>query len=249
MIIHVNIICMTSVFYRFRYVSDEQRARIVKQLIKESTPDIDFFVLLIFSSMMATLGFLLGDLIILFGSALISPLMFPVLGFGLALSLSDYKVMMRSINVLVKGFLFVFLASIVTTVLFIALGGVKKGLLVTYTEPSILYFFVSLIIGAAVTTFIVREQNLSVSISNTMISIALIPPVVACGIALATFDFTSVINSFTLFLTDVLAIIAISTILFSIFNLHGQNNLARKTIEEEERRVEDEHNEVEKNQE
>lgn len=65
-------------------VSLERRAEVQVQLRESSRPDFSFFLLVILSSGIATLGPLTDSAAVIIGAMLVAPLMSPIIGLGLA---------------------------------------------------------------------------------------------------------------------------------------------------------------------
>jgi hypothetical protein len=65
-------------------VTRERRAEVTIQLRDASSPDFDFFLLVVLSSIIATSGLLTNSPAVIIGAMLVAPLMSPILGLGLA---------------------------------------------------------------------------------------------------------------------------------------------------------------------
>lgn len=227
-----------SILGQFKNLSEASKARAVEKLITESTPDFDFFLFIVLSFLMATLGLLIGSTAVIIGSMLIAPILYPVLSFSLGMVMSDFKLMGRSFKTLVQSVLVGLGVAAVTALFFMQESALSTELLAR-TEPSLLYFAVALISGIAVSYSLVGE-NLSEMLPGIAVSVALLPPLAAVGIGLTLLQWMIIKGAFLLFLLNLLGIIFASMVSFSLMNLYVKRNVAKTTIEKEEKRVEQE---------
>ena len=65
-------------------VTKERVSEVQVQLRDSSTPDFDYFVMVLLSCMIATFGLLIDSAATIIGAMLVAPLMSPILGIGLA---------------------------------------------------------------------------------------------------------------------------------------------------------------------
>ncbi|MDI6769799.1 MAG: hypothetical protein QMD04_08995 [Anaerolineales bacterium] len=72
-------------------VTLERRAEVQVQLRETSHPDFDFFLLVVLSCVIATLGLLTNSAAVIIGAMLVAPLMSPIIGLGLASMTGDTK--------------------------------------------------------------------------------------------------------------------------------------------------------------
>ena len=92
-------------------VSLERRAEVQVQLRDSCTPDFDFFLLVLLSAVIATLGLLTNSAAVIIGAMLVAPLMSPIIGIGLASLTGDARLFRDSGVALVRGaFLAIFMA-------------------------------------------------------------------------------------------------------------------------------------------
>lgn len=234
-----------SVFARFRAISEDDKAAVVRKLMESSTPDFDFFYLVGLSILMATLGLLLDSVAIVIGSMLIAPLLYPILGLALGITMSNYEVFQRSSITLFKSFGAGLVLAAVVTLLF-GQGDVSSSFeIMNRTEVGILHFLIALVAGAAV-SFTLGQSEWSETLPGIAISVALIPPLAVVGIGIAVLDLTIVAGSLVLLLVNVCGIIFAAMVTFSLMNLYEKQHIAESTIKREEARVDEEREAVEK---
>jgi len=178
---------------------------------------------------------------------LIAPLLHPVLGLSLGVSMSNHKLIHRSLKTIGMALIFAIGVAIAATFLF-SFGhfeGIINDAILSRTSPSLVFLVVAVISGFAVTYALVKP-DLSETLPGVAVSVALIPPLAVLGIGIARFDPSIVAGSAVMFGVNILGIVAASMFAFSIMNVHGEERLAQTTIRKEEKRVEKEKEEVEK---
>ena len=139
--------------------------------------------ILIFATFIASLGLNVNSTAVIIGAMLISPLMGPIMGVGLAIGQNDFELMKRSL----KSFMVATLFSVVTATLyflFTPLDEVQSELLAR-TSPTIYDVFIALFGGSAGIIEISRKDKGTV-ISGVAIATALMPPLCTAGFGLAT---------------------------------------------------------------
>lgn len=231
------------IFTLFNNIRDRDKAETVEKLIEDSTPSQDFFMMIVLAISMASIGILLDNPSVVIGSMLISPMLYSFLSLSLGLSISDTKLIFRSLVSIFKSLaLGVFAAFVIA--LFFAVNGPTNELL-SRTVPSLAYGTVAFIAGFAA-AFSITKPKLSETLPGIAIAVALIPPIAATGIGLAMFDWEIIRGSFLLFLLNMAAIITGSIIVFSLMNFYVKRKVAEKTLKKEETKIKKEIKEAEK---
>jgi len=229
-----------NIFSNLRSVSGVDKAKAVQKLITDSTPDFDFFYLVILSILMATFGLLIDSAAVVIGSMLIAPILHPILSLSLGMVMSDYKLISRSLFTIFKSLVFAIAAAFVATLFLFSNKPNEIGIeILSRTEPSILYFAVAIISGLAVSYALVKPE-LNETFPGVAVSVALIPPIAVIGVGLAWLEWWIIAGAFTLFMVNVMGIIFASMISFSMMNLYVKRKIAETTIKKEEKRVEEE---------
>ncbi|MDD9867930.1 MAG: DUF389 domain-containing protein [Candidatus Campbellbacteria bacterium] len=229
-----------SLFFAFKNITQEQRESTIKTLITYSTPDQDFFIALVLSTVMATFGLLLDDPVIIIGSVFIAPLLYPFMALSLGFSLSDSTLISRSAKTIFRSVVLAFVVSVVVVLLFGQIGDIESSEIIARNSASLLYFFTAIIASTAATIFIVRNKRTNTALASAAISVSLIPVLSTFSIATATLNLELMRGSFLLLLINILGVIFASIILFSIFDLREKKKVAEKTVISEENRVEKE---------
>lgn len=228
----------------FRVISEEDKTRAIKKLVADSTPSFDFFFMAALSILMATFGMLLNSAAIVIGSMLIAPLLHPVLSLTLGISLSDYRLIGRSLYTLLKSIVIGVSGAVVAT-LFFSQGNYLTSEVIARTEPHLLFFVVAIVSGIAVSYALVKPE-LSETLPGVAVSVALMPPLSVVGIGIAKVDWDVVAGASVLFLINVIGIVFASMISFSLMNVSGKQKVAENAIKKEDQKVRQEEEGVEK---
>jgi uncharacterized hydrophobic protein (TIGR00271 family) len=230
----------------FRAIDDKDKTRAVRKLVEDSTPDFDYFFLLVLSVLMSTFGLLAGSETVVIGAMLLAPLLAPVLGLALGTSMSHHPLIYRSLSTIGYSIALSVIAAIAASFLFSAgelNGGFNEAIRVR-AEPSLLYFMVAIISGFAVAYTSVRP-NLSSTLPGIAIAVALIPPLAVFGIGVAHLSQALVAGSAVMFLINVSGIVFAAMVTFSLMDVHHKKFIAESTIKKEEKRIEEENEKIE----
>jgi uncharacterized hydrophobic protein (TIGR00341 family) len=217
-------------------IEQKYKTSAVEKLIENSTPNRSFYTMVILAVAMASLGLLLDNIAIVIGSMLISPLLFSLLGVAMGLSMSNNKLIIRSLRTFLKSVLFGIIVSLITTLLFSSIDVFSNEEILSRTFSGLPFAVVALIAGFAA-AFSIVNPKLNESFSGIAISVALLPPIATIGIGLGLLHFSIVRGALVLLLTNIIGILASSLIAFSMMNFHTKNKLADDTIKLEEKEL------------
>ncbi|MEX0917123.1 MAG: TIGR00341 family protein [Candidatus Paceibacterota bacterium] len=232
-----------SIISRFKIGKESDKEKAVERLITESTPDFDFFFLVVLSVLMASLGLLVNNVAVVIGSMLIAPILYPILSLSLGIVISDSKLIYRSFFTVLKASSLAIIASFLITLFF---SGWHEGLtseILLRTEPSFIYFTIALIAGLAV-AYTLAYPTIDSTLPGIAVSVALIPPLAVIGIGFAKLNPEVIGGSFVLFILNISGIIFASLVAFSLMDFTKKREVVKNTIQKEERRVETEEKKV-----
>ena len=102
-------------------VTLEQRAEVRGGLRESALPDFDYFVLVVLSSMIATLGLLTNSAAVIIGAMLVAPLMSPIIGLGLGSLIGDEKLLRDAASAIIRGAIIAVVIAILLTWLNVSL--------------------------------------------------------------------------------------------------------------------------------
>lgn len=165
--------------------------------------DIDFkgpnVWILIASILIASIGLNVNSTAVVIGAMLISPLMGPILGIGLATGTNDWKMLIRSLRSLgvAVG------VSLLTSTIYFAVSpfGEAQSELLARTQPQLLDVLIAFFGGVAGIVAGSRKEKTN-AIPGVAIATALMPPLCTAGYGLATGHWPYLFGALYLFLIN-----------------------------------------------
>lgn len=147
--------------------------------------------ILIFSIFVASIGLNVGSTAVIIGAMLISPLMGPIVGIGMAVGINDVETLRRSLVNL--GIMVVLSVLTATIYFFISPFKGENAELMGRTYPTILDVLVALFGGLALIVGKTKKGTIASVILGVAIATALMPPLctVGYGIANGKWDFAA----------------------------------------------------------
>lgn len=190
-------------------VTLERRAEVQVQLRDSCTPDFDFFLLVLLSAVIATLGLLTNSAAVIIGAMLVAPLMSPIIGIGLASLTGDARLFSDSSVALARGALLAILMAVLLTwgnryLPFITLQELSDEVL-SRTHPSPIDLTIALAGGLAA-AFALAMPSISAALPGVAIATALMPPLCTVGIGIAMGRWDVAGGALLLFLTNAVTI-------------------------------------------
>jgi uncharacterized hydrophobic protein (TIGR00271 family) len=182
-------------------------------------PGVNYFVLIVLSCIIATLGLLLDSGAVVIGAMLVAPLMSPILAFSLGLVLGDVRLIRLSIEAVFKG-----VALAVIIAIFIGLLSPFKeltGEIMARTQPTLLDLAVALASGMA-GAYALARKDVSAALPGVAIAAALMPPlgVVGLGLSLGNAQVTG--GALLLFVANIASISLAGAIVFMLVGIRPQ---------------------------
>jgi uncharacterized hydrophobic protein (TIGR00271 family) len=198
-------------------VTLERRAEVQVQLRDSCTPDFSFFVLVVLSAVIATLGLLTDSAAVIIGAMLVAPLMSPIIGLGLASLTGDARLFRDSGVALARGALMAILMAVVLAfgnryLPFVTLQELPAEVLAR-TRPSPIDLTIALAGGMAA-AFALAMPAISAALPGVAIATALMPPLCTAGIGIAMGRWDVAGGAFLLFITNAVTIAFAAMLVF-----------------------------------
>lgn len=152
---------------------------------------------LIFATMIASLGLNVDSPAVIIGAMLISPIMGPIMGVGLALGINDFELLKKSL----RNLSLMFIVAIVTSTVYFFISPLSSNSseLLARTVPTTYDVLIALFGGLAGIVAQTRTDRNSTVIPGVAIATALIPPLCTAGFGIATGQLRFFIGAFYLF--------------------------------------------------
>ena len=163
--------------------------------------------ILVFAIFIASLGLNVNSTAVIIGAMLISPLMGPITGMGLAVGINDIGLLRRSI----KSYLIATVISVLTAAIYFLISPLTEARseLLSRTSPSLYDVLIALCGGAAGILALATKGKGNV-IPGVAIATALMPPLCTAGYGLAVGNASFFFGAFYLFFINTV-FIALST--------------------------------------
>jgi len=203
----------------FPSLDAEEQLELHEEMGRNAQPGINFFVLIVLSSIIATLGLLLDSAAVVIGAMLVAPLMSPILAFSLGIVVSDVRLIRRSIEAVFKG-----IALSIVLAIFIGILSPFKGLtdqIVARTQPTLLDLAVALASGMA-GAYALARKDVSAALPGVAIAAALMPPLGVAGLGLSLGNPRVAGGAFLLFITNITAISLAGVLVFIVLGVRPQ---------------------------
>ncbi len=223
-------------FFTFFHADNNEKSNAIEKLIEQSTPRPDFFLLVVLSTALATLGIIIESVPVIIGSMLLAPLLYPILAIGMGLSISDKRLIGRSATTLAQGLAVAIISAIIVSLFFVKrndLAGVDLPRTATLVDLGIA------ILSGFAASFALTKKSLNESFSGVAIAAALVPPLATLGIAIVRFNWTLLQETIVTLIVSIVGIVLTSLFVFVLFNFHNKKTLVHKVIETEDKGVKD----------
>lgn len=177
---------------------------------------------LIFATFIASIGLNVNSTAVIIGAMLISPLMGPIMGIGLALGVDNFELLKRAF----KNFSFMTVIAIMTSTIYFMISpwSVAQSELIARTQPTTWDVLIAFFGGLAGIVALSRKEKSITVIPGVAIATALMPPLCTAGFGIATGQFNYFFGAFYLFIINAV-FIAIAT-----FVVVGRLKYEKKTF-------------------
>ena len=216
-----------SFLYAPRPYEKEDKRKAISELLENTVPDRDFYILVLGAIILAACGILTDSIPVLIASMIVAPLAYPILSLSLGAAAGDWKLFARA--------LFMLLAAIALAVV---VGGVFSLFVKSYfivAERVFISFFPNVffdaliaVVSGAVAAYGLMRPKVGAAMTGIGIAVSLMPPLVAVGIGL--FDPASDLaaRAGSIFLLNIFGILAGSITAFWALGIHLEHRAIRK---------------------
>jgi len=153
----------------------------------------------------ASIGLNVNSTAVIIGAMLISPLMGPIVGVGLAIGINNLNMLKRSLKSLGTA---VFISVVVSTIYFLLTPfGEVQSELIARTRPTLLDVLIAVFGGVALIVARTKKGTIASTIYGVAIATALMPPLCTAGYGLANGNWSFFFGAFYLFIINSVFII------------------------------------------
>ncbi len=211
----------------FPTLTPSERTDMLRQATELSQPGINFTVLMVVSSMLASLGLLQSSAAVIIGAMLVAPLMSPLMSFSVGLLQGNLR-LMRTAAVTVGVGVLIGLGVAVIGGLVMPLDTMTPEMLAR-GKPSLLDMGVALASGVA-GAYAMARKDIPSALAGVAIAAALVPPLCTVGLAVAFRDMSLASGAGLLFLTNIVSISLAGAAVFAWLGLghFGESHTRRQ---------------------
>lgn len=209
-------------------LNPDEKKQIIQDIRQSASSGFDFFLLVVLSCSIATLGLVTNSPAVIIGAMLVAPLMSPIIGIGLSSITGDSLLARNSATALLRGAALAILLSTLMTMVntklpFVVLQELPNEVLVR-THPSPIDLVIALAGGLAAAYALTRAK-LSAALPGVAIATALMPPLctIGVGIALGRWDVAG--GATLLFITNAITIAFSAALVFFLRGLSPERHI------------------------
>lgn len=203
-------------------ISAEEKKVIYDDISRGSHPTNEYFIMLVISAVIATIGLLTNNVAVIIGAMLVSPLLIPVIGISLGAVKGDFTLFRRAIEAEAKGIALVIILVTIFTLL-IPNASVTSEILLR-THPTPLDLLVALASGAAA-AYALSKKNIGATLPGVAIAVAVLPPLSVVGIGFALRTPEVALGGALTFLANIVAINFAASAVFWLMNFSPKFSL------------------------
>ena len=210
-----------------------ERKEVIDELKQNAAPRFDYFILVVLSCSIATLGLIINSPAVIIGAMLLAPLMSPIIGIGMASIAGDHKLLRNSLLGLLEGAGAAIALSILVTLVnrflpFVTLQELPAEVLAR-TRPTPIDLAIALGGGLAAAYSLTRPK-LSAALPGVAIATALMPPICTVGIGIAMNRWDIAGGALLLFLTNTVTIAFASALVFFLRGFYKEAHRSGKKL-------------------
>ncbi|MGI9585103.1 MAG: DUF389 domain-containing protein [Acidimicrobiia bacterium] len=212
-----------------RDLGESMRSDVVNTLYFEKPDSVQkqvaFWVLLVLSVVIATLGVLADSTAVVIGAMLVAPLMTPIMGVAAGIVNGWMRRVVAAFATVVGGVVVgVGVAWIVAAWMPQLVPLASNAQVTSRTSPTLIDLMIAIAAGAA-GAYATADRRVSSSITGVAIAVALVPPLAVVGVMLQATQFNDALGAFLLFLTNLVMIILIASVVFLVMGLAPVKNI------------------------
>ncbi len=206
-------------------LTPEEQVAVYQKMRKAAQPNINYFVLIALSAMIATLGLLLNSPAVIIGAMLVAPLMSPFIAEAIGIVWGDARTTRNGLTSILQGVVASIFIAIVTTLISPLAQATPEVL--ARTQPNLLDLMVALVSGMAGAYAIARKE-VGEALPGVAIAAALMPPLCTVGIGIALGELAIALGALLLFSANLVAIVFASAVVFLLLGIRPPHHPARQ---------------------
>ena len=205
----------------FSYASEERFRDLFSALRDDANMSSVYVVLMLLSTLLATIGLFSNSTAVVIGAMLLAPLMAPIVSFSMGLLRADSYLLEASVVKIIWGIVLALGASALVTYILPTMDLTAE--MKARINPTVLDLGVAIISGVAA-AYSKSFKEIIQSLAGVAIAVALVPPLSTAGIGLGQGDMLVFMQAFLLFFTNLIGISLAATLTFLVL---GYSNVLK----------------------
>lgn len=197
----------------FSYASEERFKELFISLYDDARIHTIYLILMVLSTLLATVGLYLNSSSVIIGAMLLAPLMAPIVSLSMGVLRSNTRMLRTSIVKICIGVALA-LASSAIVVKLLPYDPITPEMLARL-NPNLLDLLVAVLAGIA-GAYTKSFKEILQSLAGVAIAVALVPPLAVAGIGLGRGDFAFFSQAFLLFFTNFIGIVISASFTFRV---------------------------------
>ncbi|MFT5702453.1 MAG: putative hydrophobic protein (TIGR00271 family) [Desulforhopalus sp.] len=202
----------------FTYASEDRFKELFIALRDDARLNSIYLVLMVLSTILATVGLNMNSSSVIIGAMLLAPLMAPIIALAMGILRMDRNMVRQSLWKVFIGIVLAIITAAVITLLspYQPMTNEMQGRL----NPTVLDLIVAIAAGIA-GAYTKSYKEILQSLAGVAIAVALVPPLATAGIGIGRLDLYFFSQAFLLFLTNLIGIVMAATITFRVLGFSG----------------------------
>ncbi|HRQ37188.1 MAG TPA: TIGR00341 family protein [Chloroflexota bacterium] len=208
-----------------------KRTEAYTRIRRGARPDIDFYMLISLSAIIAAFGLMSNSGAVVIGAMLVAPLMSPIVGMGMAVVLGDARFLRLTTGAVLKGALLAIFVGMLAGLLLRMMHMDLSSEILARTRPSLLDLGIALFSGLAA-AYALSRSDAAGALPGVAIAAALVPPLATVGITFAAGYFWESLGALLLFATNLVSISSATALMFLVLGFRpARNQKARRAVQ------------------
>ena len=204
-------------------ISQYNRNKFCTKVIDASAPSVDFYFLMVMSTIIVAMGILSANIILVIGGMLVTPLLSSIL---------EKRVIIRSLRILIIALVLAFIVSLIVGL--VSHVPISQSEIIVIMKPSLFTLLIAIVAGLAASYAWVKP-GLNDTLPGVAVTVTLIPPLTAIGLALAHAEWEILRDVLGAFFLNIMGIILACLLVFSLMEFYKAKRQAVEEVKEEEK--------------
>lgn len=207
-----------SLLFVSRPYSAENKREGIEELLNNTRPDRDFYLLVLGAIVLAACGILTDSIPVLIASMIVAPLAYPILALSLGLVAGDGKLFLRSLSILLISVGLAVVVGGAFSLLARSYFTVAERVLIAFF-PNVFFDLLIAVMAGWVAAYGLVRSKVGGAMTGIGIAVSLMPPLVAVGMGLFNPVNDLASRAGSIFVLNVAGIIFGSIVCFWLFNI------------------------------